>query len=85
MAQRVPKAKLCWFCIDTGNSSVAGAGLTMYGQMTAGTGLHRYSDPQGTYESPEAARKHFSGSLKGGAAITADWAAWVVRSLLRLP
>ena len=50
------------------------AGLTMYGQMTAGlVDLHRDAgDHPGTYETfAECARQHFGGSLRGTATLTA--------------
>ncbi|HZO72666.1 MAG TPA: urocanate hydratase [Ktedonobacteraceae bacterium] len=49
-------------------------GLTMYGQMTAGSWIYIGSQGivQGTYETfSEAARKHFGGSLKGKFLLTA--------------
>src|SRR5579859_5364349 len=49
-------------------------GLTMYGQMTAGSWIYIGSQGivQGTYETfAEAARKHFGGSLKGKFVLTA--------------
>ena len=49
-------------------------GLTMYGQMTAGSWIYIGSQGivQGTYETfAEAARKHFGGSLKGRFILTA--------------
>ena len=49
-------------------------GLTMYGQMTAGSWIYIGSQGivQGTYETfVEAARKHFGGSLKGKFILTA--------------
>jgi len=49
-------------------------GLTMYGQMTAGSWIYIGSQGivQGTYETfAEAARKHFDGSLKGKFVLTA--------------
>jgi urocanate hydratase len=50
------------------------AGLTMYGQMTAGSWIYIATQGivQGTYETfAEAARQHFGGSLAGTATITA--------------
>jgi urocanate hydratase len=50
------------------------AGLTMYGQMTAGSWIYIATQGiiQGTYETfAEAARHHFGGSLAGTATITA--------------
>jgi urocanate hydratase len=50
------------------------AGLTMYGQMTAGSWIYIATQGiiQGTYETfAEAARQHFNGSLKGTATLTA--------------
>jgi len=50
------------------------AGLTMYGQMTAGSWIYIATQGiiQGTYETfAEAARHHFGGSLKGTATLTA--------------
>jgi urocanate hydratase len=50
------------------------AGLTMYGQMTAGSWIYIATQGiiQGTYETfAEAARQHFSGSLQGTATLTA--------------
>ena len=50
------------------------AGLTMYGQMTAGSWIYIATQGiiQGTYETfAEAARQHFSGSLKGTVTLTA--------------
>jgi urocanate hydratase len=50
------------------------AGLTMYGQMTAGSWIYIATQGiiQGTYETfAEAARQHFGGSLKGTATLTA--------------
>ena len=49
-------------------------GLTMYGQMTAGSWIYIGSQGivQGTYETfAEAARRHFGGSLKGKFVLTA--------------
>jgi urocanate hydratase len=49
-------------------------GLTMYGQMTAGSWIYIGSQGilQGTYETfAEAARQHFGGSLKGRIVLTA--------------
>src|SRR5512145_1721498 len=49
-------------------------GLTMYGQMTAGSWIYIGTQGilQGTYETlAELARKHFSGSLKGRFILTA--------------
>src|SRR5947207_11102210 len=49
-------------------------GLTMYGQMTAGSWIYIGSQGivQGTYETfSEAAHKHFDGSLKGKFVLTA--------------
>jgi len=49
-------------------------GLTMYGQMTAGSWIYIGSQGivQGTYETfAELARQHFSGSLKGKLTVTA--------------
>ncbi len=49
-------------------------GLTMYGQMTAGSWIYIGAQGilQGTYETiAEAARKHFGGSLKGKLVVTA--------------
>src|SRR5579863_840681 len=48
-------------------------GLTMYGQMTAGSWIYIGSQGivQGTYETfAEAARQHFGGSLKGKLVVT---------------
>jgi urocanate hydratase len=50
------------------------AGLTMYGQMTAGSWIYIATQGiiQGTYETfAEAARQHFGGTLSGTATITA--------------
>ena len=50
------------------------AGLTMYGQMTAGSWIYIATQGiiQGTYETfAEAARQHFNGSLKGTLTLTA--------------
>jgi len=50
------------------------AGLTMYGQMTAGSWIYIATQGiiQGTYETfAEAARQHFHGSLAGTATLTA--------------
>jgi urocanate hydratase len=50
------------------------AGLTMYGQMTAGSWIYIATQGiiQGTYETfAECARQHFNGSLKGTATLTA--------------
>jgi urocanate hydratase len=50
------------------------AGLTMYGQMTAGSWIYIATQGiiQGTYETfAELARQHFSGSLAGTATLTA--------------
>ena len=50
------------------------AGLTMYGQMTAGSWIYIATQGiiQGTYETfGEVARQHFGGSLKGTATLTA--------------
>src|SRR5215218_3162950 len=49
-------------------------GLTMYGQMTAGSWIYIATQGiiQGTYETfAEAARQHFNGSLKGTVTLTA--------------
>ncbi|MCW8925319.1 MAG: urocanate hydratase, partial [Xanthomonadales bacterium] len=49
-------------------------GLTMYGQMTAGSWIYIGSQGivQGTYETfAECARQHFGGSLKGTLTVTA--------------
>src|SRR5213079_786203 len=49
-------------------------GLTMYGQMTAGSWIYIGSQGivQGTFETfAEAARKHFGGTLKGKFVLTA--------------
>ena len=49
-------------------------GLTMYGQMTAGSWIYIATQGilQGTYETfAEAARRHFGGSLKGTLTVTA--------------
>src|SRR5207247_10172363 len=49
-------------------------GLTMYGQMTAGSWIYIGSQGivQGTYETfAEAARRHFGGTLKGKFVLTA--------------
>jgi len=51
-----------------------GLGLTMYGQMTAGSWIYIGTQGilQGTYESfAAAARKHFGGSLRGRLVVTA--------------
>jgi urocanate hydratase len=51
-----------------------GLGLTMYGQMTAGSWIYIGTQGilQGTYETLSAvARKHFGGTLKGRIAVTA--------------
>jgi len=50
------------------------AGLTMYGQMTAGSWIYIATQGilQGTYETfAEAARRHFGGTLKGTLTVTA--------------
>src|SRR6266550_2681077 len=50
------------------------AGLTMYGQMTAGSWIYIATQGiiQGTYETfAECARQHFNGSLKGTVTLTA--------------
>ena len=50
------------------------AGLTMYGQMTAGSWIYIGTQGimQGTYETfAEAARQHFGGTLAGTATLTA--------------
>ncbi|MEP6469099.1 MAG: urocanate hydratase [Chloroflexota bacterium] len=50
------------------------AGLTMYGQMTAGSWIYIATQGiiQGTYETfAEAARQHFNGTLKGTVTLTA--------------
>jgi urocanate hydratase len=50
------------------------AGLTMYGQMTAGSWIYIATQGiiQGTYETfAEVARQHFGGSLRGTATLTA--------------
>ncbi|MEA2651355.1 MAG: urocanate hydratase, partial [Chloroflexota bacterium] len=50
------------------------AGLTMYGQMTAGSWIYIATQGiiQGTYETfGEVARQHFGGSLRGTATLTA--------------
>ena len=54
-------------------------GLTMYGQMTAGSWIYIGTQGilQGTYETfAAAARKHFGGSLRGKLVLTADSAGW---------
>ena len=51
-------------------------GLTMYGQMTAGSWIYIGTQGilQGTYETfAEAARQHFDGSLKGRFVLTAGF------------
>ena len=51
------------------------AGLTMYGQMTAGSWIYIATQGiiQGTYETfAECARQHFNGTLKGTATLTAQ-------------
>ena len=60
-------------------------GLTMYGQMTAGSWIYIGTQGilQGTYETfAEAARKHFKGSLEGKFLLTAS-AAWEVHNRLQ--
>ncbi|GAC1442942.1 MAG: urocanate hydratase [Chloroflexota bacterium] len=54
--------------------SLEAAGLTMYGQMTAGSWIYIGSQGilQGTYETlAEVARKHFGGTLRGRLVVTA--------------
>ncbi len=62
-------------------------GLTMYGQMTAGSWIYIGSQGivQGTYETFGAvARKHFGGTLAGrSGGHRRDWAAWVVHNRWR--
>ena len=56
------------------SASWSAPALTMYGQMTAGSWIYIATQGiiQGTYETfAEAARQHFSGSLKGTATLTA--------------
>src|SRR5439155_7322664 len=55
-------------------SRLEGLGLTMYGQMTAGSWIYIGSQGivQGTYETfAECARQHFGGSLAGRLVLTA--------------
>jgi len=54
-------------------------GLTMYGQMTAGSWIYIGAQGilQGTYETFAAAgHKHFGGSLRGRLVLTAVSAGW---------
>ena len=56
------------------SSKLEAAGLTMYGQMTAGSWIYIGTQGilQGTYETfAQAARKHFGGSLAGRLVLTA--------------
>ena len=58
-------------------------GLTMYGQMTAGSWIYIGSQGivQGTFETfAAAAERHFGGSLEGNSSSPADWAEWAARS-----
>ncbi len=64
-------------------------GLTMYGQMTAGSWIYIGSQGivQGTYETFAAvARKHFGGSLaRQAGGLGRAWAGWAARSRWRPP
>ena len=62
------------------------AGLTMYGQMTAGSWIYIGTQGilQGTYETfAEAARQHFGGSLRGTPSSPPASAGWAARSRWR--
>ena len=62
------------------------AGLTMYGQMTAGSWIYIGTQGilQGTYECfAEIARRKFNGTLAGTITLTAALAVWAVHN--RLP
>ena len=61
-------------------------GLTMFGQMTAGSWIYIGSQGilQGTYETLAAvARKHFGGTLRGRITVTAGSAGWAAPSRSR--
>lgn len=54
-------------------------GLTMYGQMTAGSWIYIGTQGilQGTYETlAEVARQHFGGTLRGRLVLTAGLGRW---------
>ena len=60
-----------------------GLGLTMYGQMTAGSWIYIGTQGilQGTYETfAELARQHFGGSLPAGSSSPPGSAAWAAPS-----
>ena len=62
------------------------AGLTMYGQMTAGSWIYIGTQGilQGTYETfAELARQHFGGSLRGRSCLPLVWAGWAAPSRWR--
>ncbi len=63
-------------------------GLTMYGQMTAGSWIYIGTQGilQGTYETfAQVANKHFNGTLKGKFVLSAGlWKEWVEHNLLQL-
>jgi urocanate hydratase len=62
-------------------------GLTMYGQMTAGSWIYIGTQGilQGTYETLAAlAQKHFNGTLRGTLPLPQDLEEWEARNLLRL-
>ena len=57
-------------------------GLTMFGQMTAGSWIYIWTQGivQGTYETfAAAAQQHFGGDLSGQWILSAGWAAWAAR------
>ena len=59
------------------------AGLTMYGQMTAGSWIYIGTQGilQGTYETfAEAARQHCGGDLRGRLVVSGGLGGWAVRS-----
>jgi len=61
-------------------------GLTMYGQMTAGSWIYIGTQGilQGTYETfAECANRYFGGSLAGRLLVTAGLGAWVERNRLQ--
>ena len=60
--------------LGASSASSSAAGLTMYGQMTAGSWIYIGTQGilQGTYETfAELARQHFGGSLRGRVTLTA--------------
>ena len=91
MAPRVLISNPCW-CREWANwdefRRLEDLGLTMYGQMTAGSWIYIGTQGilQGTYETfAECARQHFGGSLSGTLTVTAGLGAWAVPSHWRSP